>query len=114
MTHTKQVIDAFKLAGKRCDCKSSRIDHETGEELTKGCDNCTVQEAMDELGRFNEVIEFELVFASDISEAIEPDWRNWLQDDHFPLHEDDDHCELFDKFCDQWQAFFLEESKVVA
>jgi predicted acetyltransferase len=37
---------------------------------------------------------------SDAPESVQAEYQEWLQDDHGSLHADDDHEELWDKFCD--------------
>jgi hypothetical protein len=38
---------------------------------------------------------------NDAPESVQAEYQAWLQDDHGSLHADDDHEELWDKFCEQ-------------
>lgn len=105
---TQDTINAFKASGTRCYCTTGQVNWETGENDGYYCKNCQAHEAYNDLVHISERIEDEWAFPSDMSPVIEADYRNWLQDDHYPLHEDDDSEELFEKFCEQWQAFWKE------
>lgn len=108
---TQDAINAYRASGTRCYCTTGQIDWETGEDSSYFCKNCEAHEAFGSLENFRDAIDQEWVFADDMSEPIESDWRTWLRDDHYPLHEDDDHEELFSKFCAEWHSFYSQAVK---